>query len=113
MTKFQEWIKESKWNEFAKVLELPIVQEALEVLEESAKPNASVATSIVREAQSAELAQFQLSFQHACSSGQQQAVNFLRRIGRPIEPKDDKSRTPQNAPYDWINESNYEQFLTR
>lgn len=86
MTKLHEsWNKGERYAEFAQVLELPVMREALAVLEYDAKPN-SAANALVVRGLSAKDAAFRLSCIANTQAGIQATVDKLRSLGRaPVE----------------------------
>lgn len=107
MTKLEEWIAQKKWQEWQKVLEIPIVQEALALLEDDARPNAAVNTALVKETDAASGA-FRMAVCAATQAGIQAAIFRLRRLGRPMDKKVGEAPA---EPYDHINEHNYQEYL--
>lgn len=109
MSKLTDWNKQARWNDWQKVLEMPIVQEALAVIEEEAAPNAFIINKLAGETTDANAGAFKVAIVSASQAGQQAAVRRLRLLGRPPPQRPEKQ---QAEPYSYITEENYEQYLT-
>lgn len=107
MNRQEHWIKTEKWQELAQILDLPIVQQALAIIEDEAKPNAP-ANGMAVQGLNAVDAAFVLTGRLNIQAGIQSAVDRLRTLGRP--PKViTKQESP--VPFEHITDKNYEQHL--
>lgn len=81
MTPLQKWQKEEKFKEFEILLKHPLMQEALALVEELAKPDSGAALKVAM-ASSAPDAAHRVSAIHHTKSGIQTAIDELRKLGR-------------------------------
>lgn len=98
MTKIDQWIKGERWNELQQVMELPVVQAALEIVEQMAKPNAAINLGEIRNLPAPE-ASFHFNRILNTQAGIQAAVDKFRSLAHPVRPKE-PDKTP--APFDHI-----------
>lgn len=110
MTKLEEhWIKKERYTELRQILDLPVMQEALALIEETAKPNTAGDLTLIGSMPAPEAA-FHISRVHFTQSGVQSAMTKLRSLAHPPRAPKEVS-TEGQEPYDSINKDNYEEYL--
>lgn len=83
MSKLELWIKTEKYADFSQVLGLPIMQEALAILQEDAMAHPKAGTAIVNAASTQE-AMMRVTAMHFTQAGISQAIEKLRTLGKPM-----------------------------
>lgn len=98
------WIKGERWNEFAQVLALPVVQDALAIIEEQAKPNAPANAHRIHGLAAPEAA-FTLVGTLNIQAGMQAAVDRFRALAKTYTAP---TGPAVQEPYGHVNEKYFE-----
>lgn len=90
-------------DRLAKILNDPVMMEALAIIEEKTEPNDSVIPFIVRD--HGAQASFAISMIHAAQAGQRRVLRSLRNLAHKPADKTDHMDVFLNEPFSHIDES--------